>query len=153
MARRYAICVTATGPNSTTLPYVTLIGTTAIRPRIYDVVMGSVATAADNAARWEFQRCTTAGTAGSSVTPQALDPGDPAAAATSGLAVFSAGPTLTASAFVLHWSQNQRATFRWVAAPGGELVIPATANNGLALMEMSIAGSAVAQEATIHYEE
>ena len=152
MASRYAIVGNATNTQSTTLPLVSVIGATTKRVKIYDVDMGSDATPADNAAKYAFQRCTTAGTAGSSITPQALDPADGAAVATSGLATFSVGPTLTASAFGLQWAQNQRATFRWVAAPNSELVIPATANNGFCLMPLVVT-SAVNMAFTILIEE
>lgn len=152
MARRYAIAGNATNTQSATLPLVTVIGAATIRPKVYDITFGSDATPADNAGKFAFQRCTTTGTVGSSITPQALDPGDPAALCSSGLAVFSVGPTLTASAFVLQWAQNQRATFRWVAAPNGELVIPATASNGLALMAL-VTTTAVNYAFVIHVEE
>lgn len=114
---------------------------------VYDVMVGSDATPADNAASYKIQRSTTVGTwagsGGAAITPVALDPGDPAAVTTANQGVCSAGPTLTASAFVLGWAQNQRATYRWVAAPGSELKIPATANNGLCLMSLVVGGSAV----------
>lgn len=152
MARSYAITGNATNTQSTTLPLVTLISATTVRPKVYDVLMGSDATPADNAAKYAFQRCTTAGTPGSSITPQALDPGDPAALATSGLAVFGGGPTLTANAFLLQWAQNQRATFRWVAAPSKELILPATAANGIALMPLVVT-SAVNMAFAIEFEE
>lgn len=141
MARSYSINGSATTNASATLPLLTVISTAAVRTKIYDVVVGSDATPADNAAKFQFQRCTSAGTAGSSITPQAIDPGDPAAVTTSGLAVFSVGPTLTASAFLLQFAVNQRATFRWVAAPGKEMVCPATASNGIALMNPVVGGS------------
>src|SRR3954469_6981252 len=114
MGRRYSVSGTATNTQSATLPLITLIGAATIRPRIYDVIFSSAATPADNAALYAFQRCTTAGTPGSSLTPQAEDPGDPSSLASSGLAVFGAGPTLTASAFLLQIAHNQRATVRWV---------------------------------------
>ena len=151
MAKRYALTGQATTAASATLPLMTVMGATTARPKIYDIIVGSAATPADNAAKFQIQRCTTAGTAGSALTPQALDAADPASVVTSGLAIFSVGPTLTANAFLLQWSQNQRATFRWVAAPGSELVIPATAANGLALMSPS--GAAIAYDITIEFEE
>lgn len=151
MARRYAITGQATTAASATLPLLTVISAVTVRPKIYDVIVGSAATPADNAAKFQFQRCTSAGTAGSALTPQALDPGDPASLTTSGLAVFSVGPTLTAAAILLQWSQNQRATFRWVAAPNGEMILPATAASGVALMSPS--GAAIAYDITVEIEE
>lgn len=146
--RKYSINGSLTAPNSATAPIMNLNNPgTAVRPMIYDVVVGSTATPADNAAKFQLQRSTTAGvTPTTTITPQAIDPGDPASTATTFQGSYGTNPTLTASAFVLQWSQNQRATFRWVAAPDSELVIPATSNNGLALVNSAIGGSAVAYE-------
>lgn len=126
-------------------------GTTAHRIKVYDVVVGSDATPADNAAEYVLQRYTVDGTS-TAVTPQALDPGDAAALAEAGEA-HSAEPTYTANAILLQWAQNQRATFRWVAVPGGELIIPATADSGIGLQVIGIAGSAVNTNACFHFEE
>lgn len=138
IGRQYNISGNCAQGSSATLPLGNVISTTAIRPLIYDITMGSDATPADNASTFAFQRSTTTGTwagaGGAAITPQALDPADPAAASTANQGVASVGPTLTASAFVLQWSQNQRATFRWVAAPSSELKMPATASNGLSLV-------------------
>lgn len=138
MARNYNVSGNVAQSSSATLPFGNIISTTAIRPMIYDITMGSDATPADNASTFAFQRGTTVGTwagaGGAAITPQAIDPGDPAATATANQGIASVGPTLTASAFVLQWAQNQRATFRWVAAPGSELKMPATASNGLNLV-------------------
>lgn len=137
MARSYSLAGNYTLVASATLPVMNVIGTTAVRTKIYDVIMGSDAVA-DNAAKFTIQRSTTAGTPAGNFTAVAIDPADPVAVTTCGYALFSAGPTLTASAFVLQWAQNQRATFRWVAAPTKELVIPATASNGLSLMSIVV---------------
>jgi hypothetical protein len=103
------------------------------RYKLYDYVFGSAeATPADGASLWQIQRCTTAGTAGSAVTPQSLDPGDTVAATTVCGQAHSADPTVTANAILLSVGLNQRATFRWVPVPGKELIVPATASNGLA---------------------
>jgi len=147
MARKYGITGNCLNTASATLPLANVLGTTAVRTMIYDITMGSDATPADNSASYKIQRCTTAGTwagaGGAAITPQALDPGDPAAVTTANQGVCSVGPTLTASSFLLQWAQNMRATFRWVAAPGSELKIPATSANGLALMSLVVAGSPV----------
>jgi len=148
MGRRYSIDGEDTNTASTTI--LELRSTTTIRPRVYDLLFGSDATPADNAGDYVLQRTTTAGTS-TAVTPQALDPGDPAATATAGKA-HSAEPTYTANAILLHFALNQRATFRWVAAPGGELVLPAAAN-GLGLLVSNIAGSAVNVGSCMHFEE
>lgn len=143
--RNYAVANSSSLVQSSTLPLVTIIGTSAVRSMIYEYIFGSSGSPADNAVQYSFQRCTTAGTAGSSLTPVALDPGDPAAVSTSGLATFSGGPTLTANLFLAQFGLNQRATFRWIAAPGAELKIPATANNGIAVMPIAVSAGFVSQ--------
>src|SRR4051812_32165286 len=98
------------------------------RLRTYDIMFGSEATPADAAILWTFRRCSGAGTS-TAVVPQNLDPAD-------ATTEYDAGenstiePTLTSAAILLNVPLNQRATYRWVAAPGGELVMPATASNG-----------------------
>lgn len=128
------------------------IGADATRPRRgkwYDVIFGAEATPADNAFKYTIQRCTALGTS-TAVTPQPLDPAD---AATEGDAGenHTIEPTYTANAILLAVGLNQRATFRWVASPGGELVYPATASNGLGVQTPT--SSAVAITATIHHVE
>ena len=149
MGRKYSIDGQDTNTASTSI--LGLTSTSAIRPRIYDLTCGSDATPADNAAEYVIQRYTAAGTA-TSVKPQAIDEGDPAATATAGEA-HTVEPTYTANAILLMWMQNQRMTFRWVAVPGGELVLPATAANGAGVQVITVAGSAVNTGVTIHYEE
>jgi hypothetical protein len=152
MARSYSIVGAVTTPNSATLPICNLLSTTAIRPKIYDLIVSSSSTPADNVGQFKLQRCTSAGTPGSSLSTFPADFGDPASTATAGLATFSGGPTLTANAFTLQWSQNQRATFRWVAAPAKEIVMPATANYGIAFMNTS-RNSDFTVDFTIMWEE
>lgn len=100
------------------------------RARLYDWTLGCGASPADNAFTHIAQRCTTTPTA-SSTTPNALDPADTLASTIQTFQTVTVDGTLTANAFLLRKALNQRATFRWVAAPYGELVIPATANNGI----------------------
>jgi hypothetical protein len=100
------------------------------RAKVYDWTIGCGASPADNAFTHIAQRCTTAGT-GAAKTPNALDAADTLATTIVAKDTITADPTLTASAFLLWKALNQRATFRWVAAPYGELIIPATASNGI----------------------
>ena len=147
---RYAVDTIDTNTVSTTA--LALDGTTTARGFIYDLVVGSNATPADNAGGYDLRRFATANGTGTAVVPQPLDPAD-GVALLSGTENHSTEPTYTAAALLLHWAQNQRATFRWVAAPGGELVIPATSDSGIGLQVQAVAGSAVAMNYTIHYEE
>lgn len=103
-------------------------GTSMRRAAIYDLIFGSEATPADNAFLWEVNRSTAAAT-GTSVTPNPLDSAD-AACVTLTKENLTIQGTNTAGSVPLAIPLNQRATFRWVAAPGGELIVPATANAG-----------------------
>lgn len=149
MGRRYSI----DGRQACASPADTVLGLTSattIRPAIYDFILGSDATPADNALNWLVQRYTAAGTA-TAVTPTALDPGDPASTSTSG-EDHTAEPTYTANAILMQLSANQRSTQRWVASPGGEMRCPATAANGIGFEPTH--GSFTGEvQVTAHFEE
>jgi hypothetical protein len=120
------------------------------RIKLYDLTLGSEGTPADVANLWSVQRTTTAGTA-TAITPNPLDPADAACVATaSGLTTVQ--PTITANSTLLAIGLNQKASFRWVAAPGSELVVPAIASNGLTLTTPAV-GSTVSCTATILFQE
>lgn len=121
-------------------------GTTLGRGAVYDYMVGTVTTPADNVFEQELARVSTAGTA-SAVTPSPLDVADTAA-------IFDASDTYTVDptigVLLMRLPLNHRASYRWVAAPGGELVWPATANNGIAGVLAS--ASATDFSATIHVQ-
>ncbi|OHB75584.1 MAG: hypothetical protein A2W31_00820 [Planctomycetes bacterium RBG_16_64_10] len=60
-------------------------------------------------------------------------------------------PTYTTE--LLRFSINQQATFRWVAAPDGELIAPATASNGIGLQFYSVSGGTAECQAMFHHVE
>ena len=99
------------------------------RIKIYDIIVGTDGTPADNAIDWTFQRSTSTGT-GTTITPAPLDPADAAAVGSYG-ANWTGEPTITAASNLLFFGLNQRASQRWVANPGYELVVPATNTNGI----------------------
>ena len=80
------------------------------------------------------------------------DSADPAAVSVCGKN-HTVEPTYTAIASLLDIALNQRATFRWVAAPGSELMAPATAANGIGLQCQGVGGSGVAVIATVLFAE
>lgn len=104
--------------------------TNLIRSRVLDIVFGCDGTPGDTAMTLRVQRSTTAATGGTSWTPLPLDSADVACRTVAMTGTLTNGTT-TASAYLLELACNQRATVRWFAAPGEELVIPATASNGL----------------------
>lgn len=150
MGRKYSIngAQTVASPTDTVL---NLFSDGTVRPAIYDVIFGSNASPADNALNWLLQRTSAVGTEGAGVTPTALDPGDPASIS-DGAQNHTAEPTYTANLILLDISANQRSTQRWVASPGGELKIPASANNGLGMQPVhtSFAGDV---QCLFHFEE
>lgn len=141
------------GTRAVASPTKTLLALTSnanVRPSIYDIIVGSTATPADNALEFVLQRYTAAGT-GTSVTPTPADEDDPATQCTA-LVNLSAEPTYTSGAVLLDIPLNQRATQRWIAAPGRELKMAATAAHGCGLQPIhaSFTGNVTA---TIHFED
>ncbi|MCI0420081.1 MAG: hypothetical protein L0312_12795 [Acidobacteria bacterium] len=120
------------------------------RVRIYEFTMSASGTPADNICRWVAQRFTVAPTV-TAVTPAALDPADPASITTAGENASAEG-TYTAATELFDQGINQRAAYRWVAAPGGELVIPDTAAAGIGIRVLSSAYTGQA-DATAHFQE
>jgi hypothetical protein len=123
----------------------------ARRMKVYDITFGSEATPADAAILWKVQRCTLAGTS-TAVVIALLDLAD-------GIAQSEAGenhtiePTYTADTHLIHLALNQRATYRWVAAPGGELVTPATDENGVGVQTDTISSGTPVVTCQMHYSE
>lgn len=149
----FAVSMTRTA--STTLSVGSLTGA-ASNPRRYkmsDWVYGAAeGTVGDGVFEWEIQRCTTAGTATAVTIPGAIDPADVVAATTVCGQNHTVDPTVTANQVVYAAGLNQRATFRYVAQPGKELIIPATASNGFAF-RTPVASAAVACRFWALFEE
>lgn len=149
---KYSVDMQRTASTTASLGVINAESTTqARRFKVYDVILGSEATPADAAILWTIQRCSAAGTT-TAVTPQKLDPAD-AAALTEAGENATIEPTYTANEILLNVPLNQRATFRWVAAPGGELVFPATDENGFGVQTDTISTGTPVITATIHFEE
>lgn len=123
----------------TDLCLVNLTGSASIRPMVYDMIIGSDATPADVATEFNFDRTTDVGTGGSPLTEVALDPLTVGASAAGLGGTFTTDPTDGNALMMI--ALNQRATFRWVAAPGGELIATASANNGVGLYSVASGGT------------
>lgn len=138
-----------------TSTYKTLLALTAATAtlcgaKVYEASFGTNGTPADNYMEYDVSRQTAVGTS-TALTPVALD-GQHRAAGTVGAGNFTAEGTITATSSVLYVPINQRATYRWVCAPGGELIIPATNLAGLALRARSAAYTGTAGAQTYHEE-
>jgi hypothetical protein len=148
--RNYAFANSFVLVASASLPFATVVSTAAVRPRLAEFQVGSSSTPANAAARYDFNRISTAGTAGSNPTPAPTDPADPAAVTINGLGTFSVAPTIGTLLFRV--SVNQQNTYRWLAAPGRELIMPAIAANGLEFLT-PVVTAAFTADFTFYFEE
>lgn len=134
------------------------------RGKIYDLLIGTNGTPADNSMEFQVNRATISstpiwvGSVSSVSSTFALDTAD------AGFASFvtvntSIQSTTAFSVLTPVWYAgiNQRASYRWVAAPGSELVWPAvssaTGNNGLCLSARSATGYVGTATGTMFFQE
>lgn len=124
---------------------VVVAGATTTRAWVKEFVFGTDGTPADQAMDYDVSRTSANGT-GTALTPNPLDLAD---AAYGGVCTGNntVEPTVTAASSVWASGVNQRATIRWVAYPGMELVVPATASAGFCFRAKSpgYTGTAVGQ--------
>lgn len=111
--------------------------TTATRVLIQDILVGASSNAyasTDTAINYEATRTTSTGTGATATNGVPLDVGYRSATSTG----WSNHTTTAAlSTVLLTLALNQRASQRWVAAPGSELIIPGTNNSGIAVTARS----------------
>ena len=117
--------------SATTCLGITSNTSTVQRNWIYELVFGNVGTPADHLSVWTVQRTTAPGTA-TGVTPTLLDLADRAAQAVCG-ENHTGEPTDTSNHEVMEVPLNHRATYRWVAKDGSEIVCPATSGDGIGI--------------------
>jgi hypothetical protein len=115
---------------------VLISGGTTSRAMIYDVLVGTNGTPADNPLEFNIERQTAAGTA-TAATPVPTDPLMRACLSTAGVNATAEGTIAALTTSLFYIGMNQRASYRWVAAPGSELIVPAVAAAGLALRALS----------------
>jgi hypothetical protein len=126
-------------PAGTNLTILALESSASVVGRIHQLVLGSQATPADIATRYDLLRHTTAGTGGTAVVEK---PNDPQSAAS---ALNLRGGTMTEPTyeadFLLEIPLNQRATFTWIANPGRELRTAVGTANGIGLRSIASGGT------------
>lgn len=145
LARYTVSAVTTAG--STTLPIISLYGGTTVRPRLREVHLFNTTT---TAVSLKIVRVTTTGTQGTALTEMPMAPEDPAAIATA-FNTHSVAPTITSGDL---WRGSLGAAIGSgviLTFPDQGLVIPATANNGLAVVVSTGTGQAV--DATLIWDE
>ena len=129
---------------------ITSSNTTPKRSKIYDILIGTNGTPADNFVEWDVSRVTASSTS-TALAPQPLDAADSVSLLNVTVNSSTFG-TITTGSNVFYIGVNQRASYRWVAAPGSELVAPATSSNGFQLRCRSAAYTGTAT-GTILFQE
>jgi hypothetical protein len=125
--------------------------TTLRRAWVYELAIGADGTPADNQITFCVDRQTDVGT-GTAAVATPLDVGDAAALITETVN-NTIEPTVTSASFVMGpLSINQRASYRWVAAPGCELVVPAVDTDGLGLRAKSAAYASTTTGSLLFWE-
>lgn len=119
----------------------TIISAATIMPRIKSFRLSNIGTVStDSGFEIQVKRFTVAGTT-TAITPASPDPGAPAATFTAG-SNASAEPTYTANTLLEDVSVNPRTSWVWQPDdPSGELVLPATAANGIGFLVNALGGA------------
>ena len=151
MSDRYA----ATGASAVTSGGKTVLSieneaSPIIRGKVFDLVIGAEGTPADVVLNWVARRASGGGTS-TGVTPAPLDFDAPASNLEAG-EDYSPEPVYPAGQELLDMPLNKRASFRWVASPGAEWMIPANAADGIGIVAIHASDTDTAR-ATMHFEE
>lgn len=126
--------------------------TTLRRAKIFEFEVGVHATPTDNSMRVQIGRTTAAGTSTAGAATN-LD-SDTAVASLMTIGInHTAEPTYTTANGLMDLPFNQRATYRWVAAPGREFVNPATNAAGIGMSILSPTFSGDGAYGSVMWEE
>lgn len=127
-----AVAFNSGGSSVKAVGYMYAAASSMRRARLMEIELGNASSPADNAFIFIIQQISGLTTiAGTTKTPAFQDQADTLASTIVCKDTITAdGSLLTAGAFALNWAVNQRGSVRYVAAPGTEIVIPATASNG-----------------------
>lgn len=133
--------------------YASTTGTTSLvrRGKVFDILVGTNGTPADNAIEWSLGYLTSPSTS-AIVTANPLDQAD-AVAASGVIANSTTEGTFASSGERWYVGVNQRASYRWVAAPGSEIVWPATSSAGYGLRARSPGYTGTATGAMLFEEQ
>ncbi len=149
MGERYAAVGTVTPVTAAPDSMLALNGVALTRGRIYDLGFGSTGTPADNATQWKVRRSITDVAVGAAVVETPLDSDGPASQIIA-ISDVTTEPTYTDE--IIDIGLNQRASWRWVAAPEGEIIVPANAVSAIGI-EPTQASGGVDATGYIHWLE
>ena len=142
-----AIAAVTPAPGDTALGIIASPLTRA-KIHLFILTMGSAGAVGDNVLQWLIRHFTALGTY-TAVVPTRLDLDSPVAQLAAGQG-YTAEPTYTTT--LMDIAIHQRSVYQWNAAPGGELVIPAVANNGIGATPVHAAYGGPAQ-CVMHWME
>ena len=145
---------TAQAMSTTFKTIITMVSSTTNlrRGKMYDILIGTNGTPADNYLEFDVARTTGTSSGGTSYVCPPLDSADGVAFTVTTVNSTTEG-TITANSDLFYIGINQRASYRWVAAPGSELVWPATSSNGLVLRARSGAYTGTVTSNTLFQEQ
>jgi len=150
MSRRYSIYDSATASAAQTI--LGLAGATSQEGHVYELIVGSQATPADQAINYKLAASAGIATgSGASLVPEPLSIGG-IAAQSNGKITYASEPTYSGNP-LLRFSINQQATFRWVTASDEGIVLSASATAGVGIQVTSVTGGSPTVEANIHFAE
>ena|SRR3990167_9080634 len=141
-----------TNTATTTMLYFVNGASNTHRLKLYEVIFGSAATPGDQAVEYNLRRIDdeNATPGGSAVTPAVLEEG--ATAAFSNAVEAPSGEPTFESGQILELAVNQRATWRWIASPGSELICTAAEDTGFGIFSAAVT-TAFAANFTMLYLE
>lgn len=125
----------------TSLPIVNLTGSASIAVSMYEFIIGFSSSPADVATIFKWMRSTDAGTGGTTISPEPLNPISVAATATAKQGTYGTAPATSGNKELMKLSINQRATHRWLCREGCEFKSTASSANGLMLRSESSGGT------------
>lgn len=135
--------------------HVTTGATTLRRLAIFDTTFGASTTPADTVVTYQMDRSTTAPT-GATPVPANIDGDVAIVSLATPINAATIEPTVGLAGNLLNVYVNQRATYRWVCAPGAEFIVPATNLAGIGLRSTGFAAGgsyAGATNGTIMWRE
>jgi hypothetical protein len=140
---------TPAGNNLTMMLLASISGTQ--RGWLYDIIISSYATPASLAGEFAVIRGTVPGTGAGPLNTWGLDPLNTDTGFIADGGTFT-GHTKTSNSALLSVGLHQRQTFRWVARPGRQIVIPAVADNWVGIECVSHGGTPN-MSFTMHWED
>ena len=150
MANRYASTGIQTALGTADDFMLAVTGGTGVVVSIYHVLLATEGTPIDEMVTYSVFKVTDKGT-GTGVTPEPLDAIRALAAEAAGTEEHTVDPTTTGIALI-EVPVHTRATFQWMAPPGGEMISALAADDGYACAARAPTYTAVCR-ATIFHEE